>query len=175
MNGSCSSMAFSPDGNYMFTVGDEAEVYQWDMRTRRCIAKAQDVGGFSTTSMSLSPNGQLLATGSKMGSVNLFHINNATTGVIEDTPFKTLMNLTTAVTSLSFNHSSELLAFSSKWKKNGVKIAHIPTYQAYKNFPGVAPGVLKYPFSLEFSHKSDFLALGNDEGKAHLFQLNHFS
>lgn len=123
--------------------------------------------------MSLSPNGQLLATGSKMGTVNLFHVNKAGAMMIDDAPFKTMMHLTTAVTSLEFNHSSELLAYSSKWKKNGLKLAHIPSYSAYKNFPGVAPGVLKYPFSLKFSHHSEFLALGNDEGKAHLFQLKH--
>lgn len=141
---------------------------------RRCIARVKDEGGFSTTTMTLSPNGKILATGSKMGTVNMFHTNDQT-GKIEDSPFKTLMNLTTAVTSIDFNHSSELLVFGSKWKKNAIKLANIPSYTIYKNFPGVAPGVLKYPFSLKFSHHSEFLAIGNDEGKAHLFQLKHFA
>jgi hypothetical protein len=39
----------------------------------------------------------------------------------------------------------------------------------------VGAGVLKYPLSLGFSYSSEFLALGNDEGKAHLFHFNHFS
>ena len=85
------------------------------------------------------------------------------------------MNLTTAITDLKFNHSSELLTFCSKWKKNAFKMLHIPSYTVYQNFPGVAPGVLKYPFSLAFSSKSEFVAMGNDEGKAHMFQLDHFS
>jgi U3 small nucleolar RNA-associated protein 18 len=109
-----------------------------------------------------------------MGSVNLFHIDPHT-HVLEASPFKTLMNLTTAVTDLKFNHSSELLTFCSKWKKNAFKMAHIPSYTVYQNFPGVAPGVLKYPFCLEFSHKSKYLTMGNDEGKAHMFELSHFS
>mmetsp|Transcript_41960 Transcript_41960/g.55289 ORF Transcript_41960/g.55289 Transcript_41960/m.55289 type:complete len:116 (-) Transcript_41960:93-440(-) len=108
-----------------------------------------------------------------MGSVNLFHISGETE-LLEKSPFKTLMNLTTSITDLSFNHSSELLAFCSKWQKNAVRLAHIPSYTVFQNFPGVAPGVLKYGFCAEFSHQSEFLALGNDEGKAHLFQLNHF-
>ena len=94
------------------------------------MGRVQDTGGFSTTAMALSPNGHLLATGSKMGTVNLFNIDSDT-HVLEKNPFKTLENLTTAVTSLDFNHSSELLAFGSKWKKNAIKLAHIPSYTVY--------------------------------------------
>ena len=78
---------------------------------RKCISRVQDTGAFSTTQLALSPSGSLLATGSKMGSVNLFNVDKAQT--LAEAPFKTLMNLTTAITDLSFNHTSELLAFSS--------------------------------------------------------------
>jgi len=108
-----------------------------------------------------------------MGSVNLFHISTDT-GLLDDSPFKSLDNLTTSITDLQFNHSSEMLAMCSKWQKNAFRLAHIPSYTVFQNFPGVAPGVLKYPFSMKFSHASEFLALGNDEGKAHLFQFDHF-
>ena len=54
-------------------------------------------------------------------------------------------------------------------------MAHIPSYTVYQNFPGVAPGVLKYPFCGAFSRKSDYYAMGSDEGKCHLFLLNHFN
>ena len=75
MNGSCQSVAFSHDERYLFSVGDEAEIYQWDMNTRKCMGRIADTGGFSSMKLAASPNGQLLASGSKMGSVNLFHIN----------------------------------------------------------------------------------------------------
>ena len=65
-----------------------------------------------------------------MGSVNLFHIDPHT-NVLETSPVKTLMNLTTTVTDLQFNHTSELLAYCSKWKKNAFKMAHIPSYTVY--------------------------------------------
>lgn len=123
--------------------------------------------------LAVSPSGLLLASGSKMGSVNLFNISGET-GLLEKSPFKTLMNLTTSITDLAFNHSSEVLSFCSKWQKNAFRLAHIPSYTVFQNFPGVAPGVLKYPFCVGFSHQSEFLAMGNDEGKAHLFQLSHF-
>jgi len=40
------------------------------------VARVQDTGAFSTTKVSLSPNGNLLATGSKMGTVNIFKIDD---------------------------------------------------------------------------------------------------
>ena len=64
---------------------------------------------------------------------------------------------------------------TSKWKKNATRLVHIPSYTVFQNFPGVAAGILKYGMSLDFSHSSEFFALGNDEGKAHLFHLNHFA
>ena len=134
-------------------MGDEAEIYQWNLTTRKCVARVPDTGAYNTTCIAVSPNGNLLATGSKMGSVNLYHIDPHTSE-LEKSPFKTMMNLTTAITTIRFNHSSELLTFCSKWKKNAFKLAHIPSYTVYQNFPGVAPGVLKYGFCLEFSHKS---------------------
>jgi len=64
-----------------------------------------------------------------MGTVNLFKIGADRT--LEEKPFKSLMNLTTAVTDLKFNPTSEILSFSSKWKKNGFKFAHIPSYTVF--------------------------------------------
>ena len=173
MNGSCAAMAFSSDEKQMFTVGDQTEIYQWDLTMRKCIGRVADTGSFSTTALAVSPTGNLIATGSKMGSVNLFAIDAATG--IEQTPLKSIDNLTTAITDLQFNYTGELLTFSSKWKKNSVKMAHIPSYTVYQNFPGVAPGVLKYPFCGGFSYRSQYYALGTDEGKCHLFELEHFA
>ena len=78
------------------------------------MGRVADQGGFSTLKLAMSPNGKLLATGSKMGSVNLFRVS-PDTGLLEESPFKTLMNLTTSITDLQFNHSSEMLAMCSKW------------------------------------------------------------
>lgn len=83
MNGSCNTACFSSDDKYLFTAGDQAEIYQWDMRmtssTRNtCLSKIQDEGNFSTTCLAISPNSATLASGSKMGTVNLFDFNMAT-------------------------------------------------------------------------------------------------
>ena len=130
MNGSCQTVAFSPDERYLFSAGDEAEIYQWDLGTRKCVGRVADTGGFSSVKLAVSPNGQLLASGSKMGSVNLFQIS-AETDLQEKSPFKTLMNLTTSISDLQFNHTSELLAMCSKWQKNAFRLAHVPSYTVY--------------------------------------------
>ena len=149
---------------------------------RKCVGKTSDEGSFNSTHIAMSPDGSHLATGSYTGVVNVYNIegggitkDGASTGKHDPKPVKSIMNLTTAVSDLSFNHNGQLLAVCSKWKKNAVKLIHVPTCTVYQNFPGVGEGVLKYPLCLDFSHKSEFLALGNDEGKAHLFHLSHFS
>ena len=105
MNGSCNSVAFSRDERYLFSVGDEAEIYQWDLKTRKCVKKTADEGGFHTVKLAISPNGLLLETASKMGTVNLFNVNPYTQ-LVEEKPFKTLGHLTTAISELEFNPTS---------------------------------------------------------------------
>ena len=89
------------------------------------------------------------------------------------------MNLTTAVSDLRFDQSGQMLAVCSKWKKNAVRIIHTGpggSFTGFQNFPaGHAVGVLRYPLTLGFSSDSQYFALGNDEGRAHLWHLSHFT
>ena len=141
---------------------------------RKCIAKVPGAGNFNTTHMVISPDGSMIATGSKMGVVNFYSVD-AQTHLIQNEPVKSVMNLTTAITDLKFNSTSQLLAVCSKWKKNAVRLVHIPSYTVYQNFPGGGLGMLKYPFCVDFSSTSEFFGLGNDQGAASLYHLNHFA
>ncbi len=38
MNGSCTGVAFN-DETVMYSVGDQAEIYQWDLKTRKCVGR----------------------------------------------------------------------------------------------------------------------------------------
>ena len=107
-----------------------------------------------------------------MGTVNIFKFNEQRQ--INEKPEKSILNLTTSITDLKFHPSSNLLAICSKWKKNAVRMVHIPTCSVYQNFPGAAVGILKYPFCLDFDHSGKFMAMGNDEGKVHLWNLQNF-
>ena len=92
---------------------------------------------------------------------------------------KSVMNLTTAISDLAFDRSGQLLSVCSKWKKNAMRLIHTGqggTFTAFQNIPaGHAVGVLKYPLCLGFSPDSQYLAMGNDEGKVHLWHLSHFA
>jgi U3 small nucleolar RNA-associated protein 18 len=60
-----------------------------------------------------------------MGTVNIYSIEG---GKIQEKPVKTIMSLTTAITDLKFGPTGQTLAFCSKWKKNSVRMVHIPSY-----------------------------------------------
>ena len=63
INGSVNSVCFSKK-NYFYVVGDQSEIYLFDLRkNKKCLMKFADVGNFNTTAMSLSENNKYLATG----------------------------------------------------------------------------------------------------------------
>jgi len=89
----------------LFTAGDQAEIFKWDLRQRKCIGKVSDDGNFSTTTLEISNDGKYLATGSKMGTVNIFDLE--TVAPLEYLkPVKTVQNLTTSITDMKFNPTS---------------------------------------------------------------------
>ena len=102
-----------------------------------------------------------------MGTVNIFSMDDFSK------PVKTVMNLTTSITDLKFSPTSQALTYCSKWKKNAIRMVHIPSYTAFQNFPGAAVGILKFPMCIDYNKNGDFLAMGSDEGKAHLWQIKN--
>jgi U3 small nucleolar RNA-associated protein 18 len=171
---SCTSVGFGKNNHTLYTVGSEAEIYQWDLRqANRCVSKTADEGNFNTTHMCMSADGSQLATGSHSGTVNIYKAES--TGLQR---VKQVMNLTTAVSDLKFDETGQLLAVCSKWKKNAVRLIHTGaggSYNVYQNFPaGHAVGVLRYPLTMGFSCDSQYFAMGNDEGRAHLWHLSNF-
>jgi U3 small nucleolar RNA-associated protein 18 len=51
------------------------------------------------------------------------------------TPLKSLSHLTTPTSSLTFSASAQLLIIASRWKKNALKLVHLPSCTVYKNWP----------------------------------------
>ena len=80
------------------------------------------------------------------------------------------MNLTTSIEFLSFNSSSNKLAFCSRWKKHAFRLANLDNMSVYSNFPTFA-NQIKYPICSDFSTDDKYLSIGNDEGRALLYQL----
>ena len=71
---------------------------------QKCLGKIGDEGNFSTTALDVSADGKYLATGSKLGTVNIFRINDGS--ALTSKPEKTIMNLTTSITDLKFGPTS---------------------------------------------------------------------
>jgi len=51
------------DGRHLMSLGDDAEVYVWDVGERRCVRRWKDDGGFGSLMMSGDSAGNYLAIG----------------------------------------------------------------------------------------------------------------
>lgn len=54
---SCTAVGFGPgaDTKKLYAVGDQAEIYIWDIRhTKKCVGKVADEGSFNTTHLTVS-------------------------------------------------------------------------------------------------------------------------
>ncbi|XP_076359580.1 U3 small nucleolar RNA-associated protein 18 homolog wicked [Tachypleus tridentatus] len=173
MNGEVCAVSFNRDGTKMYTHGDLGQVYVWDMNSRLCVHRFYDEGCVKGSSLAVSPNQQYLAAGSDTGVVNIYETSNLE-NCQNPKPTKTLFNLTTQVTNLKFNCTSELLAMSSFLKNNAVKLVHFPTMTVFSNFP-----LFHHNFnrvnSLDISLNSGYMCFGNNKGTAFLFRLKHYS
>ncbi|RPD58511.1 WD40 repeat-like protein [Lentinus tigrinus ALCF2SS1-6] len=121
MNSGAKSLWWS--GEELMTLGEDSEVYVWDVGQRRCIRRWKDEGGYSSQLMAGDRQGKHLAIGSKVGFVNVYG-SDAVESNHDGKPkvLKALGNLTTSITSLRFNHDSQLLAIASNVKKDQMRM-----------------------------------------------------
>lgn len=171
MNGSVRTISFSESGRILLSSGGDGEVYHWDMGTRRCIYKGRDEGCIRSTTLSVSSDSRLFAAGSDCGVVNLYERERFLKG--DNCPAKTFMNLVTTVDNLKFNHDSQILAMSSRMKKNALRLVHVPSQTVFSNWP-TSNTPLQYVHTLDFSPGGGFLAVGNAAGKVLLYRLRHY-
>jgi U3 small nucleolar RNA-associated protein 18 len=127
---------------------------------------------------------------SKLGVVTLFD----ETCFAKERPasVKTFMNLTTAVDTLEFNATGEVLLMASSAKHDQLRLvrtclvggcgcsselraqAHCGSRAVFSNWP-TSQTPLGHVFSAAFSSRSDYVAIGNAKGRALLYQLDHFA
>ena len=84
-------------------------------------------------------------------------------------PEKIVLNLTTSVSDLKFNPSSEILAMSSEVKENSVKLLHVPSMTVFSNFPSFNFNVRR-PNCIDFSLNGGYFSIGNNRGAANLYR-----
>jgi U3 small nucleolar RNA-associated protein 18 len=177
MNENASCMVFSDDGLRLYSSGDRGNVYSWDLRMpRRLLARFHDQGSQNTRSLALAGGQGLLAVGSANGVVNLYDANKLLRAPQERNPqpLKVIMNLTTPVDQLQFNHDGQLLAMLSRRKLDQLRVLNVNTLSVVPNWPTSATP-LHYASCAAFSPQSDKLVVGNDRGRALLYSLHHYS
>jgi len=176
-----SAAAYSPDSRFLYTSGVGGVIHQWDMSSRRCVNKFIDEGSRKPTCLAFSPNSQWLASGSESGVVNIFDTENiqALSKADRDgqfptpTPSKSLMNLTTATDLIKFNFDSQLMAFSSRSKKDAFRLVHVDSKTVFSNWPTPATPLHRVS-SFDFSPNGAYLAAGNAKGLVLLYCLSHY-
>ena len=171
ISSSINSICFD-DKNYLYAVGDQSEIFIYDLRKYRSyLKKVNDYGNFYTNCMEISNDYAFLSTGGKQGYVNLYNVSdlvNDLNGDIE--PVKIYDNLTTSCDFIKFNKINNMLGMSSKWKKNALRFVNLDNKKVFSNFPSFKEH-MKYPFCFDFNCDNSLLSIGNDEGKAYLFQI----
>lgn len=170
-NNDIQDIAFSNESDKLYSYCKQGEVCIWDLSTYRVVKKFYDHGCVTASCITISPCGRLLATGSGEGIVNVYetkHLESA-----EPMPLKIIQNLSTKVTHMAFNSTSEILAVSSSFYPNAVKLVHIPSYHVFANFPqqGLNLGQVE---RVSFSPNSGYMAAGNNRACAFLYRLKHY-
>ncbi|KAF9275235.1 U3 snoRNP protein [Linnemannia elongata] len=171
MSGNVRAVAWSSDSEYLYSVGGDAEIYQWQVSSGKCVHRFMDEGGFKPTCLAVSPNDQFFAVGSKSGVVNVYDRTCLETRAPK--ALRAIGNLTTSIHTMRFNHDSQILAISSKARKDQLRLIHIPSLKVFPNWPTKGTP-LSYVTCLAFSPRSGYFAIGNDKGKVLLYRLNHY-
>lgn len=169
------SVCFSHNCEQLFCYGAQGEVTMWDLSTFRSFRKFYDEGCVNASTINTSSCGRLLATGSGEGIINIYETSSLKeSSTYNPVPYKTITNLTTKITCLKFNASTEILAAVSNVAPNAVKLVHIPSYNVFANFPthGKSIGHLN---TVAFSPNSGYMALGNDLKSAYLYRLQYYN
>ncbi|CAG9539478.1 unnamed protein product [Cercopithifilaria johnstoni] len=168
------SVQFSPsDSSTVFALGENGQVFIWNIRKSKEQQTFYDEGSVRGTIMRISENGQYIACGSNTGIVNLYDSADALRNSFPK-PIKVFDNLTTTIDYMAFNTDSQILSVSSSVKTNSIRLMHVASQTAYTNFPPRDISLGKVTVT-DFSPKSAYMAVGDDRGFLSLFRLSHFT
>lgn len=179
------------------------EITEWNIAEQRVVARWQDEGAVGTTTLSLGGQHELvksaigndrwIAIGSSSGIVNVYdrrawlgekptksHTAAAEGQPVPENPKPTKMldHLTTPTSHLIFSHDGQILAMASKWKRDSMKLVHLPSCTVFKNWPtsqtplGRITGVAMAPGDVvEGCDAHSVLAVANEQGKIRVWEI----
>lgn len=167
------SLNFTNDSCELYSHSDDNEITIFDIRTQRIKHRFIDDGCVNGTSLAVSYNGKFLATGSRQGFVNLYNCEDVLKSKFPK-PLKSISNLTTEITDLKFNHTTELLAICSTDDNKALKLVHVESGSVFSNFPSHLDSIGK-PTVLAFSPESGYFGVGTISSEVPLYRLRHYN
>jgi U3 small nucleolar RNA-associated protein 18 len=173
LNSEISSCSFSQDQKYVFASTEDGSIYQWDLGTRKIVDFFQDSGSLKTNCIDFSQDGNYMISGNSVGMANLYEFNKMTKS-LSKTPVKEIDNLTTSLDNVAFNPDSEIACITSKWKKNAIRLVHLPSFTVFSNWPNLRTkiGIIS---KVRWSKDSRYLAIGNDMGNLIVYNFEHYN
>jgi U3 small nucleolar RNA-associated protein 18 len=175
MNSAVKSTTFLNE-NTLVSSGYDADVYIWDLRkTGKCLHRFSHDDGTSCHALAgfynHSNSNFNIAVGAESGVVSLY---NGSSLSACPTKSKSIMNLTTSITSLAFHPSGDIVAAASEEQKDALKLIHVASGTVFANWPGQRTPLHRIS-CLDFSPGGAYLAVGNKKGKALLYRLKDYA
>ncbi|KAJ6007139.1 hypothetical protein N7522_005490 [Penicillium canescens] len=193
--GGVADFAWWSDGEGMTVASKNGEVSEWDGRIGRVVARWVDAGAVGTTVLSLGGRSgrahfggdRWIAIGSSSGIVNIYDrrewaaaYSNASAAEREaatqcgiprsPTPARVLDQLTTPISHLVFAPDGQMMAMASRWKRDALRLVHLPTCTVYRNWP-TSNTPLGRISSVAISPNSEQLAVANEQGNIRMWEI----
>lgn len=169
------------NGDGLMVAGKGGEVVEWDRRERRAVARWIDEGAVGTTVVALGHRGggskalgndRWVAIGSSSGIVNIYDRRkwSAESVPARPSPVRAFDQLTTPTSHLEFSQDGQLLCMASRWKRDALRLIHLPSCTVYRNWPtGSTP--LGRITAVAWSPTTEMLAVANEQGKIRLWEI----
>ena len=86
------------------------------------------------------------------------------------TPKKTLEHLTTPTSHLLFAEDGQMLVMASRWKKDALRLVHIPSFTVYSRWPASGTPLGRIS-AVALSKDGGKLVVGNEAGKVRMWDI----
>uniref|UniRef100_A0A0K0FM29 U3 small nucleolar RNA-associated protein 18 homolog n=1 Tax=Strongyloides venezuelensis TaxID=75913 RepID=A0A0K0FM29_STRVS len=164
--------------NEIYGFTEDGNVYIWNLTSRSEQNAFIDKGCVHGSKIAISYNDQFLACGSNTGFINIYDVTRAKIVDFASSlePIHTISNLVTAGDILSFNNTSEILAYGSTSKDMQIRLYNIGSGTTYENFPHISEMRSRTKMTcVDFSPNSGFVVFGTQNGGLKMYRLNNFT
>ena len=147
-------------GTTLSILDSGANVTEYDAAAREVTHKWHDDGGVDPRRIVQSARHTAIGSGS--GVVNIYDGKRKLV--------KALDQITTGIHAIAFSPDGQVLAMSSRAKRDSLRLVHMPSCTVFQNWP-TQQTPLGRVNAIAWSPRSDMLCIGNEAGRATLWQL----